>query len=119
LPEVEGDRAQLGQVLQNLLSNSLKYRRQDVSTQVHVSAEQRNGQWLFRFRDNGEGFRQEYADRIFGMFKRLHGNKVPGSGIGHAICKAVVERHGGRIWAESEEDRGTTFFFTLPGQNGR
>ena len=71
-------------------------------------------EWLFRFQDNGQGFKSEYADRIFGIFKRLHGAEVPGTGIGLAVCRAVIDRHGGEIWAEAEPDSGTTVYFTLP-----
>jgi PAS domain S-box-containing protein len=114
LPVVEGDAARLWQVFHNLIANALKYRRPDLQPVIRVSAGRRNGEWVFSVRDNGQGFHQEYSDRIFGMFKRLHGQDVPGSGVGLAICKAVVERHGGRIWAESEEGKGATFIFTLP-----
>lgn len=114
LPVVEGDRPQLQQVFQNLLSNALKYRREGVVPEVCVRAERSGAEWRIAFRDNGQGFEQKYADRIFGMFQRLHGREVPGSGVGLAVSKAVVERHGGSIWVESELNRGTTFYFTLP-----
>ncbi len=119
LPVIEGDRSRIQQVVQNLLSNSLKYRRTDVAPKIEVAAELRNDTWLLTFRDNGQGFKPEYADRIFGMFKRLHGADVPGSGIGLAICKTIVERHGGRIWAESVQGAGSAFFITLPANRGR
>lgn len=114
LPVVEGDRPQLQQVFQNLLSNALKYRREGVVPEVRVRAERSGSEWRIAFRDNGQGFDQKYADRIFGMFQRLHGRDVPGSGVGLAVSKAVVERHGGSIWVESEPNCGTTFYFTLP-----
>ncbi|MFN3323727.1 MAG: PAS domain S-box protein [Bryobacteraceae bacterium] len=118
LPTVLGDRLQLGQVLQNLISNALKYTREGVRPEIQIRAERQRGEWLISVRDNGQGFDQEFADRIFGIFKRLHGKTVPGTGIGLAICKTIVERHGGRIWAESVRGQGATFFFTLPAYEG-
>jgi light-regulated signal transduction histidine kinase (bacteriophytochrome) len=114
LPVVEGDAARLEQVFLNLLGNALKYGKNGVSPVVEVKAQQLNGDWVFSVRDNGQGFKQEYAERVFGIFKRLHGPDVPGSGIGLAICKTIIERHGGKVWAESEEGRGATFSFSLP-----
>jgi PAS domain S-box-containing protein len=114
LPSVAGDSARLSQVFQNLISNAIKYRKPEIPPTISITAEQREDMWLIAVQDNGEGFLEEYAERIFGIFKRLHGPGVPGSGIGLAICKAVVERHGGRIWARSQLGHGATFFFTLP-----
>jgi PAS domain S-box-containing protein len=114
LPVVTGDQLQLGQVFQNLISNALKYRRVGVTPQVHIGARRGESEWVLSVADNGQGFSQEYQDRIFGIFKRLHGRDVPGTGIGLAICRTVVERHGGRIWAESEKGVGSTFYFSLP-----
>ena len=114
LPIVAGDRTQLGQVLQNLLSNALKYRRNGIAPLVRIRSERCRGEWCISVIDNGEGFSQQFADQIFGIFKRLHGAQMPGTGIGLAICKRVVERHGGRIWAESEPGAGAAFHFTLP-----
>jgi signal transduction histidine kinase len=113
LPTVSGDRTQLIQLFQNLIANALKFRG-EARPVIHVSAEQRNGEGLFAVRDNGIGFDAKYADRLFRMFQRLHGKDYPGSGIGLALCKRIVERHGGRIWAESEPGGGSTFYFTLP-----
>jgi light-regulated signal transduction histidine kinase (bacteriophytochrome) len=118
LPRVFGDASQLGQVFQNLLSNALKYHRGGVMPEIEVKAEPCAGKWLFSVSDNGQGFKMKYAEQIFGIFKRLHGKDVPGSGVGLAICKAVIERHGGNIWANSEEGHGTTFYFTLPNMTG-
>jgi signal transduction histidine kinase len=107
---------QLGQVFQNLLGNALKY-RSDGQPYIRLRSERVNDQWLIRVEDNGVGFRPEYADQIFGLFRRLHSRDVPGTGIGLSICRRILERHGGRIWAESAgEGQGATFLFTLPVQ---
>jgi len=103
------------QVFQNLISNSIKYRGKE-TPRIHVSAERIADGWLFSVRDNGMGIHPKDADRVFGMFKRLHGREFSGSGIGLALCKKVVERQGGRIWVESETGRGATFKFTIPGR---
>lgn len=113
LPTVTADAPQLMQLFQNLLGNAIKFRSEQ-APRIHVSA-RRNGQdWLFSFRDNGIGIDQQYGDRIMLIFQRLHSrDKYPGTGIGLAICKKIVERHGGRIWFEGEPGEGTTFFFTI------
>lgn len=114
LPQVIGDPAQLTQLLQNLVGNAIKFRG-DSRPEVGIHAEWRGGEWLFSVTDNGVGFDPKYAERAFVIFKRLHNREdYPGTGIGLAISKKIVERHGGRIWAESETGRGTTIFFTLP-----
>jgi PAS domain S-box-containing protein len=118
LPVVVGDPSQLRQVFQNLLTNALKYHRDGVPPEIDVCVERRGNHWLLSIHDNGQGFKMRHAEHIFGIFKRLHGKAIPGSGIGLAICKAVVERHGGKIWANSERDRGATFYFTLPAEKG-
>jgi PAS domain S-box-containing protein len=118
LPTVSGDSVQLEQLLQNLIANAVKFRGGQ-PPQVHVSAERHNGDWLFSVRDNGIGFAPQYQERIFTVFQRLHSAaQYPGTGIGLAICKKIVERHGGRIWAESQPGQGATFYFTLPAENG-
>jgi signal transduction histidine kinase len=117
LPLVSGHEAHLLQLFQNLIGNSIKYRGED-APRIHLSAEQQDGAWRVAVTDNGIGIPREYHDKVFGVFKRLHGKTLPGSGIGLAICKRVVERHGGRIWVESQVDRGATFYFTLPAVTG-
>jgi light-regulated signal transduction histidine kinase (bacteriophytochrome) len=113
LPAVVAEEVLLMQLFQNLISNSIKYRGKE-APRIHVSAEREGEGWRFAVRDNGIGIDPEDADRVFGMFKRLHGSEIPGTGIGLAICKKVVERQGGRIWVESEAGRGSTFKFTIP-----
>jgi light-regulated signal transduction histidine kinase (bacteriophytochrome) len=117
LPTVYGDEGQLVQVMQNLIGNAIKFRRDSVPLRIRVTAERRADDWLFRVEDNGIGFDMRYAEQIFAMFKRLHPrSRHPGTGIGLAICRKVIDRHGGRIWAESTPGAGTTFFFTLAHQ---
>ncbi|MCU1234197.1 MAG: multi-sensor signal transduction histidine kinase [Candidatus Solibacter sp.] len=116
LPVVPGDEGQLGHVFQNLLSNALKYRKKDETPRIHVSVQRRDSHWLISVADNGIGFEQEQASRIFGLFKRLHReDEYPGTGLGLAICKRIVERYRGRIWAQSEPGVGSTFLISLPG----
>jgi PAS domain S-box-containing protein len=114
LPSVRGDEAQLAQVFQNLISNSLKYRRLDVSPEIRISAESHDNHWTISVRDNGIGFDPQYAERIFGLFKRLHKDAYPGTGLGLAICQRIVERYNGRMWAEGRPGEGSTFYFTFP-----
>ncbi|MGA2798619.1 MAG: PAS domain S-box protein [Thermoguttaceae bacterium] len=115
LPVLSADQTQLAQLFQNLVGNAIKFRSPQRPPQIHVSARKDQSHWLFRVEDNGIGFEQQYEDKIFMIFQRLHGRgQYPGTGIGLAICKRIIERHGGRIWAASEPDKGTNFFFTIP-----
>jgi PAS domain S-box-containing protein len=113
LPVVRGDANQFGHVFQNLIGNALKYRKPNQTAKVHISVRQRGNEWLIGVSDNGIGFEQRHTERIFGLFKRLHKDEYPGTGLGLAICKRIVERYGGRIWAESTLGEGATFFFSL------
>jgi PAS domain S-box-containing protein len=115
LPTVMADEAQLNQLFQNLIDNAIKFRREGIPPRVCVSAEREDDEWVFSVADNGIGIDPEQADRIFQIFQRLHTEEeYPGTGIGLALCKRIVERHGGRIWVESEVGEGSTFTFTLP-----
>jgi PAS domain S-box-containing protein len=115
LPRVQADMSQLIQLFQNLLGNALKYRSETELPRVHFSAKLEEAEWVFSCQDNGIGFEQQHAQRIFGLFKRLHStNQYPGTGIGLAICKRIVERSGGRIWASSQPLQGSTFYFAFP-----
>lgn len=119
LPEVMGDATQLTQLFQNLIGNAIKFRRQ-VPPVVHIGVVRDANQWQFEVRDNGIGMQPQYTERIFAFFQRLHPkDKYPGTGIGLAICKKIVERHCGRIWVESEAGFGATFYFTIPHPAGQ
>jgi signal transduction histidine kinase len=114
LPTVLGDQFQLVQLLQNLIENGLKY-QSDEPPRIHVSATQQAGEWIISVWDNGMGIEPEYQQRIFELFRRLHTQpEYPGTGIGLAVCRKVVQRHGGKIWVESKLGQGSTFYFTLP-----
>lgn len=113
LPSLVVDRTQFAQVLQNLISNAIKYRRDD-TPRIDIRARREVSSWVFSVTDNGRGFEQQFADRIFGLFQRLHPQEARGTGMGLSITKRILERHGGRIWAESKQGIGTTFYFTLP-----
>lgn len=113
LPTVIADERQLVQLFQNLIGNAIKYRSQEPPV-VQVGAVRQEGEWLFWVRDNGIGIDPKYAERIFVIFQRLHTQEeYSGTGIGLAIAAKIVERHGGRIWVESESGQGATFYFTL------
>ena len=114
LPTLLAEEVTMIQLFQNLISNSIKYKGKD-RPRIHVSAERNAEGWLFAVRDNGIGIEPQYAERVFGMFKRLHGKDIPGTGIGLALCRKIIERQGGRIWVESEAGNGAAFKFTIPG----
>ena len=114
LPEIMADPTQLAQVFQNLIANGIKFHSYE-APKIHISAEKKANEWQFSVKDNGIGIDPQYSDKIFEVFKRLHKKEeYPGTGIGLAVCKKIVERHGGRIWIESELCKGSTFYFTLP-----
>jgi PAS domain S-box-containing protein len=113
LPVVMADNIQLGQLFQNLISNAIKFRR-EAPPVVQIRAEQRDGKWLFSVSDNGIGIEPEQRNRVFLIFQRLHTRQeYPGTGIGLAVCKKIVDRHGGEIWVEASPDQGSIFYFTL------
>jgi PAS domain S-box-containing protein len=115
LPSIMGDDVQLLQLLQNLIENAIKFHRPGVPPCIHIWAEEVKGEWIFSVKDNGIGIEPQYAERIFIMFQRLHSHaEFSGNGIGLAICKRIVERHGGKIWVESQLGSGSTFRFTVP-----
>ncbi len=114
LPVISGRMGHMVLVFQNLIGNAMKYRKKDVAPRVDISAEKREGGWLIRVTDNGIGIDPRYHSQIFGVFKRLHGREIPGTGIGLAICQRAVERAGGTIWVESTPGEGSSFLFTLP-----
>jgi PAS domain S-box-containing protein len=113
LPVVDAHEIRLMQLFQNLVGNAIKYRGASAPV-IHIAAQARESDWLFSVQDNGIGIRPEYAQQVFGIFKRLHGQRYPGTGIGLAICQRIVERYGGRIWVESTPQVGSKFCFTLP-----
>jgi len=113
LPGIQSVEVLLFQLFENLISNALKY-RSEIEPKIHISAELIDRRWVFSVADNGIGIEPEQSNYIFGVFKRLHGRQYSGTGIGLAICKAAVERLGGRIWVESKPGEGATFRFALP-----
>ena len=119
LPTVQGDVVQLTQVFQNLIGNAIKFRGSD-GPRIHIGARRKNNEWIFHVKDNGIGIDSRNFERIFVLFQRLHTRQeYPGTGMGLAICKKIIERHGGRIWVESKPGEGTTFFFTIPAKTER
>jgi PAS domain S-box-containing protein len=116
LPEVPADPVQLGQLFRNLIANAIKF-RSDAPPRIEVGVDEAEAAWRFWVRDNGVGIDPKYHERIFVIFQRLHGRARPGTGIGLAICRKILDRHGGRIWVESQVGSGATFFFTIPADN--
>ncbi|MGG1948526.1 PAS domain S-box protein [Trinickia sp. NRRL B-1857] len=120
LPTVQGIPTQLALLFQNLVGNGIKFRKKDGPVQIHVAAEPAGEAWQISVADNGIGIAEQYFERIFVIFQRLHTRReYPGTGLGLALCKRIVEHHGGRIWLESTPGEGTTFFFTLPRPAGQ
>lgn len=118
LPVISADGSQIMLVFQNLIANSIKFRREEIA-RIHVTANDRGREWVFSVADNGIGIDMQYAERVFIIFQRLHTREeYPGTGIGLAVCKRIVEHHGGKIWLESEIGKGTTFFFSIPKNEG-
>jgi signal transduction histidine kinase len=119
LPDVTGDPSQLGQLLMNLVGNAIKYRSAE-APRIHIAVQTRDEEWRFEVRDNGIGIAPKHHQQVFEIFKRLHDQKeYPGTGVGLAICRRVVDRHGGKIWVESNLGEGSTFFFTIAKGSGR
>lgn len=114
LPAIRAYRAHFQPLFQNLIGNAIKYRSAR-PPRIHVSVQEKGGELWFAVADNGIGIEPEYHKKIFEVFRRLHGTKIPGTGVGLAICQRIVERYGGRIWVESQPGQGSTFLFTLPG----
>lgn len=114
LPAAHGDPAMLSRVWQNLLDNAIKYTGRKPDARIEVSASAADGEMIYCVRDNGVGFDMAYVDKLWGVFQRLHGAEFPGSGIGLAIVKRIITRHGGRVWAEGKVGEGAAFYFTLP-----
>jgi PAS domain S-box-containing protein len=114
LPVVRGEGIEITRLFQNLIGNAIKYRSPDRQPQIHITSKAEGNLWVICIDDNGIGFPQQYADSIFKPFTRLHDRQYSGSGVGLAICRRIVERHGGRIWAESAVGVGSRFSFTLP-----
>ncbi len=118
LPKIIGLEVELKQLFQNLITNAIKFTKENSTPVIKISAQEGNGEWLFKVQDEGIGIKKKYFERVFTIFQRLHRrDKYPGTGIGLALCKKIVEMHRGAIWIESEFGKGTTFFFTIKQKN--
>jgi light-regulated signal transduction histidine kinase (bacteriophytochrome) len=114
MPTLNLDESQIIRVFQNLIENAIKYKKKSELPKIHISFKKKENLYEFAVRDNGIGMNMQFHDRVFTIFQRLHSKEeYPGTGIGLSICKRIVERHGGKIWFESKENEGTTFYFTL------
>jgi light-regulated signal transduction histidine kinase (bacteriophytochrome) len=114
LPNTRGDSALLTQVWQNLIANALKFTGKRENARIDIGSQRANGEVIYFVKDNGAGFNMAYADNLFGVFHRLHREEdFEGTGVGLATVKRIIQRHGGRIWADAEEDKGATFYFTV------
>jgi chemotaxis family two-component system sensor kinase Cph1 len=114
MPVLFGDDGQLARLMQNLIGNAIKYRGEK-PPEIRIEAQERDDEWVISVADNGIGIDPKHFDRVFAIFQRLHTrDEYPGTGIGLAVCKRIVERHNGRMWVESEAGRGSVFFFTIP-----
>jgi len=115
MPVIKADGSQILRLFQNLIQNAIKFKKEDESPKIHISCVKHNKMYQFSVADNGIGIEMQYQERIFAIFQRLHSIKdYSGTGIGLSICKRIVERHKGKIWFESKENEGTTFYFTIP-----
>lgn len=114
LPVIRGPEVRVAQLVRNLIENAIKYRRAEAPLEIRVSAKPGRGEWIFTVSDNGQGFESAYNEEIFGVFRRLDRRDVQGTGMGLAICRAVVENAGGKIWAEGRPGEGATFYFSWP-----
>ena len=118
MPVINGDEAQIFRLFQNIIQNGIKFRREGVKPHITISFEKSGKEYIFIIKDNGIGIEEQYFERIFIIFQRLHTREeYPGTGIGLSICKRIVERHGGRIWIESKQGEGSSFCFTIPENN--
>jgi chemotaxis family two-component system sensor kinase Cph1 len=114
LPTVMADSALLTSLFQNLIGNAIKFHGAE-APRVHISSERKEDEWVFAVRDNGIGVDEQFQEQIFAAFRRLHTrDEYPGTGLGLATCKKIIEYHGGRIWMKSETGKGSTFYFTIP-----
>lgn len=114
LPRMQGDKVLLSELFQNLITNAIKFKQDETPPVIEISVAKKDNQYIFAIKDNGIGFEQKYAPKVFEVFQRLHSReKYEGAGMGLAICKKIVERHGGSIWAESTKGKGSVFYFTL------